>query len=96
MLISSWIHYDFAMPAPDPDAPQEFCASVVPESGSESEVSVLEALRVLVIKLRAKRAYTNTETFDLEFASFCHLFALRVFLWLAHGCVSTPGGRASA
>ena len=65
LLIYSGIHYDAAVLAPEPDAPQEFCASVVPVVGAEGE-RVLEALRALATKLRAKRAYTNTATFDLR------------------------------
>jgi len=65
LLIYSGIHYDAAVLAPEPDAPQEFCASVVPASGAGGE-RVIEALGVLATKLRAKRAYTNTATFDLK------------------------------
>jgi ubiquitin thioesterase OTU1 len=65
LLIYSGIHYDAAVLAPEPDAPQEFCASVVPAVGAEGE-RVLEALGALATKLRAKRAYTNTATFDLK------------------------------
>ncbi|KAI0293529.1 hypothetical protein BC826DRAFT_1014592 [Russula brevipes] len=65
LLIYSGIHYDAAVLAPTPDAPQEFCASVVPAEGAEGE-RVLEALRALATKLRAKRAFTNTATFDLR------------------------------
>ncbi|KAH9958309.1 OTU-domain-containing protein [Russula dissimulans] len=65
LLIYSGIHYDATVLAPTPDAPQEFCASVVPATGAEGE-RVLEALGALATKLRAKRAYTNTATFDLK------------------------------
>lgn len=65
LLIYSGIHYDAAVLAPEPSAPQDFCVSVVPSGGTEGE-HVLEALRVLATKLRAKRAYTNTATFDLK------------------------------
>ena len=65
LLIYSGIHYDAAVLAPAPDAPPEFCASVVPAGAAEGE-RVLEALRALAAKLRAKRAYTNTATFDLK------------------------------
>jgi len=65
LLVYSGIHYDAAVLAPEPDAPQEFCASVVPASGAEGE-RVLGALQALATKLRAKRAYTNTATFDLK------------------------------
>ena len=76
LLIYSGIHYDAAVLAPAPDAPQEFCASVVPAGAAEGE-RVIEALRALAAKLRAKRAYTNTATFDLK----CEV---RVFLLVAH------------
>ena len=65
LLIYSGIHYDAAVLAPEPSAPQDFCVSVVPSGGTEGE-HVLEAVRVLATKLRAKRAYTNTATFDLK------------------------------
>ncbi|KAF8503268.1 OTU-domain-containing protein [Russula emetica] len=65
LLIYSGIHYDAAVLAPTPEAPQEFCASVVPANATEGE-RVLEALQALATKLRAKRAYTNTATFDLK------------------------------
>ncbi len=65
LLVYSGIHYDAAVLAPTPDAPQEFCASVVPVSATEGG-RVLEALGALATKLRAKRAYTNTATFDLK------------------------------
>lgn len=65
LLIYSGIHYDAAVLAPTPDAPQEFCASVVPAGAAEGE-RVLQALQALATKLRAKRAYTNTATFDLK------------------------------
>ncbi|KAF8261066.1 hypothetical protein EI94DRAFT_836938 [Lactarius quietus] len=65
LLIYSGIHYDAAVLAPEPDAPQDFCVSVVPSIGTEGE-HLLEALGVLATKLRAKRAFTNTATFDLK------------------------------
>lgn len=66
LLIYSGIHYDAAVLAPTPEAPQEFCASVVPASATVEGERVLEALQALATKLRAKRAYTNTATFDLK------------------------------
>lgn len=67
LLVYSGIHYDAAVLAPTPDAPPEFCASVVPAGAAAAEGErVLEALRALAAKLRAKRAYTNTATFDLK------------------------------
>jgi hypothetical protein len=86
LLIYSGIHYDAAVLAPEPDAPQEFCASVVPAIGAEGE-RVLDALRALATKLREKRAYTNTATFDLR----CEVSVPRgplvflVALWLMNG-----------
>ncbi|KAH9027593.1 OTU-domain-containing protein [Lactarius pseudohatsudake] len=65
LLVYSGIHYDAAVLAPQPDAPSDFCVSVVPSSGAEGE-RVLDALGALATKLRAKRAYTNTATFDLK------------------------------
>jgi ubiquitin thioesterase OTU1 len=78
LLIYSGIHYDAAVLAPTPDAPQEFCASVVPASTTAEGERVLEALQALATKLRAKRAYTNTATFDLkcEVRDFYSLLAL--------------------
>lgn len=77
LLVYSGIHYDAAVLAPAPDAPQEFCASVVPAGAAEGE-RVLEALRALAAKLRAKRAYTNTATFDLKCEVRVSLFAVCV------------------
>ncbi|KAH9071195.1 OTU-domain-containing protein [Lactarius deliciosus] len=65
LLVYSGIHYDAAVLAPQPDAPSDFCVSVVPSIGAEGE-RVLDALGALATKLRAKRAYTNTATFDLK------------------------------
>ena len=79
LLIYSGIHYDAAVLAPTPDAPQEFCASVVPASATAEGERVLEALQELATKLRAKRAYTNTATFDLK----CEV---RGFYSLLHVC----------
>ena len=65
LLIYSGIHYDAAVLAPEPGAPQDFCVSVVPSIGAEGE-RLLEGLHALATKLRAKRAYTNIATFDLK------------------------------
>ena len=77
----SGIHYDAVVLAPAPDAPQEFCASVVPAGASVEGGRVVDALSALAAKLRAKRAYTNIATFDLKcevhVQSFSLLFALR-------------------
>jgi ubiquitin thioesterase OTU1 len=86
LLVYSGIHYDAAVLAPEPGAPQEFCASVVPAIGAEGE-RMLEALRALATKLRAKRAYTNTATFDLKCEVRLFRVAVRLFLWLTNACV---------
>ncbi|KAI0263366.1 hypothetical protein BC834DRAFT_971360 [Gloeopeniophorella convolvens] len=65
LLVYSGIHYDAAVLAPAPGAPPEFCASVVPADGAEG-ARVLQALQALASALRAKRAYTNTATFELK------------------------------
>ena len=65
LLIYSGIHYDAAVLAPEPGAPQEFSMSLMPSIGEDGE-RVLDALRALATKLRAKGAYTNTATFDLK------------------------------
>lgn len=49
------------------DAPDDFHQTVIPVQGqSEEEDNVLGAAKKLADKLRAKRAYTNTATFDLR------------------------------
>ncbi|KAI0306309.1 OTU-domain-containing protein [Multifurca ochricompacta] len=65
LLIYSGVHYDAAVLAPAPDAPQEFCASLVPAVGAEGD-RILDALQALATKLREKHAYTNMATFDLR------------------------------
>lgn len=66
MLIYSGIHYDAATIAPFPDAPPDFHQTVVPVVDKEDSDAVLVAAKKLADKLRAKRAYTNTATFDLK------------------------------
>lgn len=77
----SGIHYDAATLAPFPDAPPEFHQTVVPVVDSRGDVDpVLVAAKRLADKLRAKRAYTNTATFDLK----CQV---RFWLVWRMGCV---------
>ena len=59
------------------DAPPEFHQTVFPIEGDDAQTdSVLKAASVLADRLRAKRAYTNTATFDLrcEVCSVLFLF----------------------
>ena len=96
LLIYSGIHYNAAVLAPEHDTTQEFCTSVVPAIGTEGE-RVLDALRALATKLRAKRAYTNTATFDLRCEVSLAFFFPRLFVcWLTNGRLLVPGVRAGA
>ncbi|ETW86088.1 cysteine protease C88, partial [Heterobasidion irregulare TC 32-1] len=65
LLIYSGIHYDAALLAPELGVPEEWCASIVPV-GSDAADPNLSALKALAGKLRVKRQYTNTTTFDLK------------------------------
>ncbi|KAL0577873.1 ubiquitin-specific protease otu1 [Marasmius crinis-equi] len=62
IVIYSGIHYDAATLAPSPDAPSEWHQTVFPVDNG----SALEAGKKLADRLRAKKAYTNTATFDLK------------------------------
>ncbi|KAL5489750.1 OTU1 [Sanghuangporus weigelae] len=67
ILIYSGIHYDAASLSPMADAPPDFHQTVFPIEGEDlSTDRILRAASELVDKLRAKRAYTNTATFDLR------------------------------
>ncbi|EJD02481.1 OTU-domain-containing protein [Fomitiporia mediterranea MF3/22] len=67
ILIYSGIHYDAASIAPMVDAPPDFHQTVFPIEGEDAQTNnVLGAASKLADKLRAKRAYTNTATFDLR------------------------------
>ncbi|EIM90363.1 OTU-domain-containing protein [Stereum hirsutum FP-91666 SS1] len=67
LLIYSGIHYDAAVLAPELGVPADFCTSIVPILGEdEGSDEVLEALKGLAGKLREKRKFTNTATFDLK------------------------------
>ncbi|KZT26512.1 OTU-domain-containing protein [Neolentinus lepideus HHB14362 ss-1] len=66
ILIYSGIHYDAASLAPTPDAPPEFHQTVFPIISNDDDDPILKAGKDLASILRAKRAYTNTATFDLK------------------------------
>lgn len=67
VLIYSGIHYDAASLAPMVDAPADFHTTVFPIVGDDAKADpILRAAGELAGKLRAKRAYTNTATFDLK------------------------------
>ncbi|EPQ58041.1 OTU-domain-containing protein [Gloeophyllum trabeum ATCC 11539] len=66
ILIYSGIHYDAASLAPTPDAPTEFHQTVFPIISNGDDDPILKAGKDLAAILRAKRAYTNTATFDLK------------------------------
>lgn len=66
VLIYSGIHYDAATIAPMPDVPDDFHQTIVPVSGPGDNDPLLVAAKKLADTLRAKRAYTNTATFDLR------------------------------
>ena len=48
------------------DAPADFHQTIIPRLRAGDEDAVLVAAKKLADKLRAKRAYTNTATFDLK------------------------------
>ncbi|KAL0063754.1 ubiquitin-specific protease otu1 [Marasmius tenuissimus] len=60
IVIYSGIHYDAATLAPSPDVPPEWHQTLFPTA------STLEAGKKLADRLRAKKAYTNTATFELK------------------------------
>ncbi|THH17533.1 hypothetical protein EW146_g3295 [Bondarzewia mesenterica] len=67
LLIYSGIHYDAALIAPELGVPEEWCTCIVPvESQQDDDDGVLRALKALADKLRSKRRFTNTATFDLK------------------------------
>ncbi|KAH8107017.1 OTU-domain-containing protein [Cristinia sonorae] len=66
ILIYSGIHYDAATVAPILDAPPDFHQTVLPALSQGDDDPVLAAAKKLADKLRAKKAYTNTATFDLK------------------------------
>jgi ubiquitin thioesterase OTU1 len=64
ILLYSGIHYDAITLAPIPDAPPEFHETLFSRTNPE----ILPAAEKLASKLREKKAYTNTATFDLRCA----------------------------
>ncbi|ESK94608.1 otu-like cysteine [Moniliophthora roreri MCA 2997] len=67
IVIYSGIHYDAATLAPSADAPAEWHQTVFPvKSLSDDSDGILVAGKKLADRLRAKKAYTNTATFDLK------------------------------
>lgn len=66
ILIYSGIHYDAATIAPILDAPDDFHQTVIPRVKDGDDDPALVSAKKLADKLRAKRAYTNTSTFDLR------------------------------
>ncbi|EEB88910.1 hypothetical protein MPER_13060 [Moniliophthora perniciosa FA553] len=67
IVIYSGIHYDAATLAPSADAPAEWHQTVFPvKSLSDNSDGILVAGKKLADQLRAKKAYTNTATFDLK------------------------------
>lgn len=68
-MIYSGIHYDATSVAPMLDAPDDFHQTIMSGAGGgvkEGENEMLTAARKLADALRAKRAYTNTATFELK------------------------------
>ncbi|KAG6833689.1 hypothetical protein H0H87_002885 [Tephrocybe sp. NHM501043] len=66
ILIYSGIHYDAATLAPMADAPGEWHQTIFPVSSPDDPDPVMIAAKKLADILRAKKAYTNTSTFDLK------------------------------
>ena len=66
VLVYSGIHYDAATLAPILDAPADFHQTLIPRQLPGDADPVLVAAKKLADKLRAKKAYTNTATFDLR------------------------------
>ncbi|KAL6300140.1 OTU-domain-containing protein [Sparassis latifolia] len=66
ILIYSGIHYDAVSIAPMLDVPDDFHQTIMPVGDAGDNDPVLLAAKKLADKLRAKRAYTNTATFDLR------------------------------
>ncbi|GLB34831.1 putative otu-domain-containing protein [Lyophyllum shimeji] len=83
IVIYSGIHYDAATLAPMPEAPGEWHQTMFPiTSSDDSRDSMMIAVKKLADVLRAKRAFTNTATFDLK----CEVHSpLLCFVCLAEG-----------
>ncbi|KAI0748106.1 OTU-domain-containing protein [Daedaleopsis nitida] len=67
IVIYSGIHYDATSIAPMLDAPEDFHQTIMTRGkGDDDKDEMLVAAKKLADTLRAKRAYTNTATFDLK------------------------------
>jgi ubiquitin thioesterase OTU1 len=66
VLVYSGIHYDAATIAPILDAPDDFHQTILPKISENDDDPILASAKKLADKLRAKKAYTNTATFDLR------------------------------
>ncbi|PIL23982.1 transcription factor [Ganoderma sinense ZZ0214-1] len=69
IVIYSGIHYDATSVAPMLDAPDDFHQTIMSGGGDREEEEkdeMLVAAKKLADALRAKRAYTNTATFELK------------------------------
>lgn len=66
IVIYSGIHYDAASLAPMADAPPEWHQTVFPIISADEDDPILSAAKELATILRAKKAYTNTATFDIK------------------------------
>ncbi|KIO26237.1 hypothetical protein M407DRAFT_202565 [Tulasnella calospora MUT 4182] len=62
ILLYSGIHYDAVSLTPVPDAPLDFHTTIFPVSSE----AIMQGAAQMATKLRAKKAYTNTATFDLK------------------------------
>ncbi|KIY67551.1 OTU-domain-containing protein [Cylindrobasidium torrendii FP15055 ss-10] len=66
IVIYSGIHYDAATLSPMLEAPDEWHQTVFPVKSKDDDDSVLVAGKKLADKLRERKAFTNTSTFDLK------------------------------
>ncbi|KAG6867031.1 hypothetical protein C0991_003949 [Blastosporella zonata] len=66
ILVYSGIHYDAATLASVPDAPGEWHQTMFPAGTDDDHDPVMVAAKKLADVLRAKKAFTNTSTFDLK------------------------------
>ncbi|KAF8643845.1 hypothetical protein AX16_008862 [Volvariella volvacea WC 439] len=67
ILLYSGIHYDAVSLAPSIDSPSEWHQTIFPvASTNDSSDPIVVAASQLATTLRAKKAYTNTATFDLK------------------------------
>ncbi|KZO90517.1 hypothetical protein CALVIDRAFT_542634 [Calocera viscosa TUFC12733] len=66
LLVYSGIHYDAMTLAPMPGAPADFHTTTFPTPFPGVPDTIADAAKKLVGKLRTKRKFTNTATFDLK------------------------------